>query len=172
MSEIFLREASVSDAATIVSILQTAFQEYRALLDPPSGVHKESVESIVAKMKTACWVIGEVDGTAVGCVMYEKRDDYMYLGRLAVLPEFRRRGVGKSLIEYVEVQARASHIARVRLGVRIVLEELRASYARRGYREIGFHAHEGYTEPTYVTMEKDLTLRRVITHSASDRQGA
>src|SRR5581483_5166274 len=147
MSEIYLREVSEADAATIVSILRSAFQEYRALLDPPSGVHRETVESIVEKMKTGRWVIAELDGRAVGCVVYDNRGEYVYLGRLAVLPEFRRRGIGTALIEYVEAQARALNVAHVRLGVRIVLKELRASYARRGYREIEYHAHEGYAEP-------------------------
>ncbi len=46
--------------------------------------------------------------------------------------------------------------ARVRLGVRVALGKLRANSEARGYVPIAFRSHVGYTEATYVEMEKAL----------------
>ncbi|MBI4671535.1 MAG: GNAT family N-acetyltransferase [Chloroflexi bacterium] len=158
MSKIVLVEANGQDAETIVRVLHAAFAEYRGVLNPPSGAHNESVASVRARMQTARWVLAEtaVERRTVGCVLYEPHTEFMYLGRLAVLPEFRGRGIGNALIEYVEKKARQAGYTRVRLGVRVVLDAMRAAYERRGYRFVEAHAHEGFETPTYVMLEKEL----------------
>ena len=73
-----------------------------------------------------------------------------------MLQPFRRYGVGQALTEYVEQRARALGIPRVQLGVRTALPHLQAYYARLGYRVVRYEAHQGYTAPTYVVMEKQV----------------
>ncbi|MBI1878958.1 MAG: GNAT family N-acetyltransferase, partial [Chloroflexi bacterium] len=68
----------------------------------------------------------------------------------------RRRGLGRRLIDYVEVQAQALNLPHVRLGVRVVLKDNWAYYERLGYRLVEYKSHEGYREPTYAILEKDL----------------
>lgn len=158
---ITLRAATADDAATIVNVMQRAFQEYVDALNPPSGVHKETVESVRGKINTGQWVLAERAGEPVGCVWYEMRGDHVYLGRLSVPPEFRGSGIAGMLIEYVEAQARAQNISCVELSVRIVLEKMRGMYERRGYQLLRYETHTGYTEPTYVVMRKTLDSSRV-----------
>lgn len=150
------REAGDADAPLIVEVLYRAFREYEGVLDPPSGVHKESVASVREKMETGHWLMAEEDGRAVGCVWYENRGEYVYLGRLAVAPEFRGRGIGDALMQAVEAGARAENVLCVRLGVRTVLEKMQGAYERRGYRVIRYETHAGYEKPTYLLMEKVL----------------
>ena len=151
-----LREAQAEDAALLVSILHAAFAEYRERLDPPSGVLSETVDTVRQKLETGHAVIAFLGAEAVGCVFYWLEDTQIYLGRLAVLPEFRKRGVSRALIGYIEQQARLRGIPKVQLGTRLVLTRLREYYARLGYYEVRFATHEGYTEPTYVMMEKEV----------------
>ncbi len=158
---ITLRAATVQDAATIVNVMQRAFQEYVDALKPPSGVHKETVESVREKINTGQWVLAERAGQAVGCVWYEVRGDHVYLGRLSVPPEFRGNGIAGTLMDYVETQARAHNIFCVELSVRIVLEKMRVMYERRGYQLLRYETHTGYTEPTYLVMRKMLDASRV-----------
>ena len=80
----------------------------------------------------------------------------MYLGRLSVLQPFRRYGVGQALMEYVEQRTRALGLPRVQIGVRTALPHLHVYYERLGYRVVRYEAHEGYTAPTYVVMEKPV----------------
>ena len=154
LNRITLRAAAEDDASAIVAIIQAAFEEYAGAIDPPSGAHKESAEKMRAKMATDHAVLALLGERAVGCVLYRDGGTYMYFGRLAVLPEYRGRGIAGLLIEYVEWRARELGLPRVRLGVRVALPRLRARYERLGYRVIEQRRHEGFAEPTYVIMEK------------------
>jgi ribosomal protein S18 acetylase RimI-like enzyme len=156
MSNLKLREATERDTAQLLAVIQGAFDQYHGQLDPPSGAHKETVESVKDKLKTAHAVLAEVDGEIVGCVFYEARDGFVDLHRLGVLPGYRRRGIAAALIEYVEQQAVRSQAPRVRLGVRVQQRDNRAYYERLGYRFLRNGYHPGYSQPTYLLMEKDL----------------
>jgi predicted N-acetyltransferase YhbS len=163
LNEIRLREATDADIPTIVALIHAAFKEYDGMIDPPSGAHKETEEKLREAMKTERAVLallnpdGEKGGDQVlACVLYRAESDYMYFGRLAVLPVYRNRGISAMLIGYVEQHARELRLPRVRLGVRVALPHLRAYYERLGYRVIDERSHAGYTVTTYVVMEKLL----------------
>lgn len=151
-----IRQATERDLTTLVGLLHRAFQEYDGVLDPPSGTHKESVESVRAKMEAGGWALAEREGEAMGCVWYEARGDHIYIGRLSVPPEFRGQGIANALMDYVEAEARALRILRLQLGVRTALPAMQATYERRGYRFLRYETHDGYDTPTYVTLEKIL----------------
>jgi ribosomal protein S18 acetylase RimI-like enzyme len=102
-------------------------------------------------------VLAGAGGEVAGCVFYAPMGDYVDLFRLAVLPAYRRRGVGRALVEYVEARARALSIPCVQLGVRVALPGNRAYYERMGYRFLEARTHTGYTEPTYVILQKSLS---------------
>ncbi len=160
-STIALRDAQVADAEQIVALLHGAFEEYRNRLDPPSGALTETAASIGALLAREHALLAETEGRAVGCVFYTLHRahaahdaDELYLHRLAVLPEARRRGVGGRLVDAVEAQARALGLDFVSLGVRIVLRENRRYYERRGYRVAAFAPHPGFSRMTYIVMRK------------------
>ena len=156
MSDLVLREGGDADVTTIVSIIYLAFQEYDGRLDPPSGAHRETPEKILEKLATNRPVLALVGERAVGCVFYRVEQDQMYFGRLAVLPLYRGRGIGDALIAYVEARARDFGLPCVRLGVRVALPHLRARYERLGYRLLEERCHAGYSQTTYLIMEKLL----------------
>jgi ribosomal protein S18 acetylase RimI-like enzyme len=151
-----LRQANETEASLLLAIMHAAFEEYLGQLDPPSGVHAETIESVQSKLKTAKAVIAFVENEAAGCVFYEKENEHLYLGRLSVLPQFRQLGVGRALIDYVEAQAVNLNVHRVQLGVRIALPHLKAYYEKLGYRILSYETHPGSAQPTYIMMEKCL----------------
>jgi GNAT superfamily N-acetyltransferase len=151
-----LREASEADAETLAALLRDAFEEYRGKLDPPSGAHDETADKVREKLEYARAVLALADGSPAGCVFYEAPEEYAYFSRLAVLPAYRRRGLARVLIEYVEGRARELGRPRVRLGVRIALPQQRSYYERLGYRAIHALTHAGYAEPTYLMLEKQV----------------
>ena len=152
-----LREATDEDAPTLFSVMQAAFEQYRGQLDPPSGVHKETIETILSKLKEGSAAIVLVDNKVAGCVFYHAEGSHLELSRLSVLPAYRRQGLGRELISYVEMKAQELNLRRVRLGVRLALLGLRAYYEGQGYLAVEYKAHEGYPEPTYVIMEKEVS---------------
>lgn len=157
--QIIIREAEEKEAPEILQVMQTAFLEYKGIIDPPSGVHHETVESVKQKLQTGNFVLAEINHEIVGCVFYQNKGPYFNLGRLSVIPQYRNQGIGRMLITDVEEKARKSQIPCVRLGVRIVLTTLRQYYEGLGYKVVSFETHEGYSEPTYVLMEKAVGLR-------------
>jgi len=163
LNTITLRAATEHDIPTIAALILTAFKEYDGAIDPPSGAHKENAENILQKLTAERAVLALLnpdrergDDQAVACVFYRNEGEYMYFGRLAVLPAYRNRGIAALLIEYVEQRTREQGLPRVRLGVRVALPHLRARYERLGYRVIEERRHAGYEQPTYVVMEKIL----------------
>ena len=151
-----LRDAAQSDAPVLLRLMHAAFEEYRAMLDPPSGVHGETLDTVREKLKAGYAVLALIEEQPVGCAFVRSELSHVYFSRLSVLPDHRRRGIGGALIEHVERNARADGVKRVRLGVRIALPHLKARYEKLGYSVVEFVTHEGYNQPTYVLMEKQV----------------
>jgi GNAT superfamily N-acetyltransferase len=84
----------------------------------------------------------------------------VYLGRLAVLPAWRGKGIARSLIGFVEDEARRHGAQTLSLGVRIALPAHHELFAACGFRETSRNAHPGFSEPTSIRMEKPLKARR------------
>jgi GNAT superfamily N-acetyltransferase len=89
-------------------------------------------------------------------VLWTERDAGLYIGRLAVLPDWRRRGLARALLARAEAEARARKLPRLHLGTRLALTNNRRLFAAAGFLETREHAHEGYDRPTWVQMEKRL----------------
>jgi predicted N-acetyltransferase YhbS len=161
--EITLREATVGDAAAMAALIREAFEEYRSRLDPPSGAHRESATSMELLLGRETGLLAFAGDELVGCVLYVPRGDggrdaeHVYLHRLAVLPAWRGRGIGRWLMAEVESRARPLGFDRVRLGVRLGLPEIRAWYERLGYTcVVSWERHAGYDAPTWMVLEKRI----------------
>ena len=151
-----IRPATADDAALLQTIIVTAFEPYRGKLVPPSGAHSETPQTIAGKLQLGGGFIAYLDQEAVGGVLYELRDDYVYMGRLAVLPEYRRSGVGRVLALAVEAAAREANQPAIELGVRTSLDGNLSFFSSLGYRIISEDTHPGYTQPTFMTLRKQL----------------
>ncbi|MBI5301397.1 MAG: GNAT family N-acetyltransferase [Chloroflexi bacterium] len=156
MQDIYIREATEEDIPGLVTVIHAAFEEYRGFLDPPSGAHDETIETVQRKLMSARAGVALVNQQIVGCVICEPRADHLYLGRLAVLPSHRRYGIGQMLIAWVEAHARDLGYARVRLAVRLALQDNLTYFQYLGYRVLDHANHPGYSQPTFANLEKDL----------------
>lgn len=150
-----IRCAIDADAAVIAAIIRTSFAE-QAMLEPPSGAIRETESSVRERLETGTIALAALPRESIGCVYYEPQADHFYFGRLAVLPEQRSRGIAAALIAHVEQQARTQEFSRIRCGVRVALPHLRDRYERLGYRFVEARSHQGYIEPTWVILEKQL----------------
>jgi predicted N-acetyltransferase YhbS len=154
--DVAIRLARKEDAVAVVSLIHRAFAQYDGMLVPPSGAMSETAETVAARLADENCLIALAGATPVGCVFYRKEENSLYFGRLAVLPERRGEGLARLLIAGVEAAARAARAEAVTLGVRVALPANFALFASLGYREIARTAHEGFSEPTSITMEKRL----------------
>jgi ribosomal protein S18 acetylase RimI-like enzyme len=138
-------------ADELLALVQAAFG--RLDIDPPSGVLKETVADFVTRLRSeTCFVI-EQDGRIVASVFCIRQGDALYIGRLAVAPEFRRRGLASALVEAAKAEARRLGARRMTLRVRISLADNVALFERHGFAIVAEDTHAGYSAPTQYAME-------------------
>ena len=92
----------------------------------------------------------------VGFVAIEKADDTLYyMDKLAVLPEYRHKGCGRKLVEFVLDDVKEHKGERVALGMIDESEVLKNWYQQLGFKEMGTKNFE-HLPFTVCFMEKSL----------------
>ncbi len=159
MAEIRICHGKPDDCQSTLELLNAAFAQHRGKIQPESSVFRESVDSLRLRLDTQALLLAYVGNTAakpVGCVFCKPQADSLYFGRLAVHPDFRGSGIAQTLIQQVEKEAMLLDYARVTLEVRIILKHNVAFFESAGYLIKSSHAHDGFEQPTFYTMAKDL----------------
>lgn len=169
MSPVFphIRIARVEEVPLVHRIMHEAFEEYRWTLTPPTGALKETVQDVAAAMSKGGAILAFVGDEAVGSARFEESwPNYLYFGRLSVLPAHRGRGVGKAMVRWLEDYASVSGVGEVRLGVRTCLVSNLQFYLRLGYDVYRFDEHSGH--PQAVAWMKKLlpSVADPVLHSA------
>jgi predicted GNAT family N-acyltransferase len=101
---------------------------------------------------TATHAIALCQGRVIGTGRLVRRDDATaQIGRMAVEPSFRRRGIGGRILEYLEEEARALGLRRCVLHAQ---EYVKSFYAGHGYEEHGNVFLE--VNIPHIEMRKDL----------------
>jgi ribosomal protein S18 acetylase RimI-like enzyme len=144
------------DAASAAALIRQAFSAQSVQTDPPSSALRETTGTIAAAIGDGGGACAVVNGELVGVVLWQAKDGGFYFGRLAVRPDWRRRGIARSLIAAAEAEARRQGLPRVHLSTRLVLTDNRKLFASCGYLEGRLDTHDGYAAPTSVVMEKRL----------------
>ena len=125
-------------------------------IDPPSSVLKETAVDFAAWLRDETAFIVEAEAQLVGSVFCATKGDALHVGRLAVAPAWRRRGVASALLEAAKAEARRRGLARITLGARIALPGNVALFSRHGFAVVAETCHPGFTRPTSYDMELRL----------------
>jgi ribosomal-protein-alanine N-acetyltransferase len=84
-----------------------------------------------------CYLARAPDGTAVGFCSFWRILDELHINNIAVLPEWRRKGIGSALLLHVLREGQRSGAARTTLEVRASNEMARVLYERLGFKTAG-----------------------------------
>ncbi len=137
-----IRLADSTDIPILSALIRTSFRSVaeRFALTPencpkhPSNCTDGWIQGDIERGVT--YYILEHRGVPAGCVALEKAgSDLFYLERLAVLPEERQRGFGRTLVEHVLAEARNLDGKQVSVGVISDQAELRRWYQKMGFAE-------------------------------------
>jgi GNAT superfamily N-acetyltransferase len=138
--------ATPSDAALVHRLTLAAYDEYRGVLVPESGVFAQDLDDVRADMAAGGAIIVWLGSRPVGCGRYAIPADrsHLYVGRLAVLPSARGKGIASRMLAWCEGHAAALGLPEVQLGVRLQLPRNLTLYERLGYETFGYEERPGY----------------------------
>ena len=151
-----IRAAGTGDAAAIADLIRLAFSRQPRPTNPPSSALRETAATIVGHLDRGGGAVLESGGEMLGVVLWNEEDGAFYISRLSVHPERRRRGMARALMDEAELEARRQGFSRMTLGVRLELEENRRFFRSCGFEDASLRSHEGFSEPTWVLMERRL----------------
>jgi ribosomal protein S18 acetylase RimI-like enzyme len=151
--------AGIEQAADLLQTMRLAFEEYRNSLNPPTGALIETIDDVRAALANGGAFLARVDDTVVGSARYRFRNGYIYTERVAVNPEYRRKGVGSALMQAIEKTAQESGYPQLRLSVRASLASNLKFYEDLGYRALESRRHP--RGPDFeITLSKTITRQR------------
>lgn len=154
-SELSLRLARPEEAITIAYLSRDLIEYGLRWRWTPMRV-AASICAANVNVLVAC-----IPGNIAGFGIMRYGDDVAHLDLLAVAPPYRRAGVGRQLLEWLEKCAVVAGIFRAALEVRAGNEGAQLFYKRMGYRTL---AHlPGYYQgnETALRMGRDLSCRPV-----------
>lgn len=137
-----IRDASPPDGELLARIIRQSFEDVALRFGltaencpkHPSNCTPQWID--LALTRGVEYFLLEQGGIPCGCVALEHaRPQIRYLERLAVLPDCRRRGFGRALVDFAVSRARASGADRVEIGIISGQRELKEWYSRIGFRE-------------------------------------
>ena len=142
MNNSHIRTADTADVPLLSRLIRDSFRDVAERFGltsencpkHPSNCTEEWIEKDLARGVTY-YVLG-YEGIPVGCVALEKANhELCYLERLAVMPTYRRKGLGKALVDYIVVQARALDAKQISIGIIAKQIELKTWYQKLGFVE-------------------------------------
>jgi len=151
-----IRAVQAGDAAAVADLVRLAFSAQPRPTNPPSSALKETAATIIEHLTRGGGAVLESGGVIAGLVLWNEDEGAFYISRLSVHPERRGQGMARALMEEAEREARRQGFSRMTLGVRLELEENRRFFRSCGFVDASWRSHEGFSEPTWVLMERRL----------------
>ena len=149
-----LAEDTPRSHQAILALLHSAFAFMAGRIDPPSSLQALTPEALSRQARLGeIWVCGD---PPVACVFLTPKPQALYIGKLAVAADQRRRGLARELVTLAETRARALDLPALELQTRIELTENQATFLALGFVEVARTAHPGFDRPTSVTFRRPV----------------
>jgi ribosomal protein S18 acetylase RimI-like enzyme len=155
-----VRLAALDEASLVREIMLAAYAEYQGTLPVDSGAHTETVDDVLGAMRLGGAVLADDFDQAVGSARFMPEEHSLYVGRVAVLPAHRRRGVAAAMMRFLE-DVVAPSIGRgvIRVGVRASLPSNIRLYRSLGYECVRIDPHPRGPDRVW-TMVKRIAAAR------------
>ncbi len=140
--------------AEVLRLIQNEFAYMDGVIDPPSSMHRLTLDALRDQAATGeVWAIGI---PPCACVVFTLRAHALYIGKLVVRADSRRRGLARALIGLAAGRARHHHRPLLELQTRVELAANQAAFEAMGFVRVAATAHQGYDRPTSYTYQKEV----------------
>jgi len=150
MNEIAIRPAAMEDAGRISTCVRAAYQHYIERIGKPPRPMLEDYEKVIQQHRV---LVAEVGAGLAGVLVLGQTPDGFRVMNIAVHPTLQKTGVGKSLLQFAETEARRLGYDSIYLSTHERMTENQSLYSRIGYREYDRRVEDGYSR---VYMRKKL----------------
>ena len=155
-----VRAAGLADLNAVVELVHASFAQYRGRLVPESGALRETAGTLRERLARGAAFLALDGDRLVGCVFVHEHEGAAYVGRLAVRPDERGRGIARALVEAALDWGRERGFAEASCGVRLALPENAGFFASLGFRPVELGFHDGIRNPTFLWLRRPLEAAR------------
>lgn len=146
--------ADSPEIAALLSLIRDAFAFMEGRITPPSSAQNLTEERLRDQCRTSeVWAIG---APPLACIVLSERDNALYIGKLAVARHARHKGHARRLVAQAASRSETLGKTCLLLDVRIELTENHAAFRKMGFVQTGTGTHDGFAQPTFLTMRKPL----------------
>lgn len=141
----------------ILTLVQHSFAYMESRIDPPSSMHRLTVDAIAEQtLEGEVWVKGT---PPEACVFFTPKPGRLYIGKMAVADGARRKGIARRIIDLAEARAAALGLPELELQSRIELVENHQAFSKLGFTKTGEDSHAGFDRPTSIIMRRPVAPR-------------
>lgn len=144
-----IRPAAKDDASAIAACVRQAYEHYIERMGQPPGPMLDDYAEVIARHS----VFVAEDGALQGILVLIEEDGGILLDNIAVTPAAQGTGVGRTLLEFAEAEAKRRGYAAIDLYTHELMTENIALYQKICYRETDRREVKGYKR---VYMRKEL----------------
>lgn len=136
-----IRKATIFDLPEIESCAIAAYTLYVERIGREPA---PMVANFAASIGKGHLYVAQEDGQIVGFVVFYPKQDHVHLENVAVIPGFQNRGIGTSLIRFVEKEAQQDGFSRIELYTNARMTENLELYPRLGYEQFDRRVEDGF----------------------------
>jgi len=129
-----LRQATTADLETVRRLTMAAYGPYVAEFGGEPLPMREDYAPRIANGEV--WLL-DIDGEPAGLAVLERHVDHAMLFSIAVSPDHHSRGIGRTILGWVEDKTREWELPEVRLYTNARMERNIAIYRAFGFQETG-----------------------------------
>jgi ribosomal protein S18 acetylase RimI-like enzyme len=149
-TEYTLRRADEADAQAVAALVDAAYGHYVERIGFPPRPMTDDYTQVIRDNRVT---VAETQAAIVGVIVLNDDDEGFYIDNVAVHPSRRGGGVGRSLLEFAEAEARRVGFDSIYLYTHEKMTENIALYSRIGYEEYDRRPQVGFS---LVYMRKPL----------------
>jgi len=144
------RPAHEHDAPGAAACVNAAYRHYVGRIGRPPGPMTEDYAKVIRERRVT---VAESRGKITGVLVLAVTEEGFLLENVAVDPSHHGKGLGRTLIEFAETEARREGFESIYLYTHEKMTENRALYAKIGYVEFDRRTEKGLTR---IYMRKSL----------------